>query len=408
MGNRARIAATVVWEDCDRPNQHIYFETTSEFADDLFCNPDAFALACFAPAVCNGEKRLYINTRISPNLREGLLNAMEWFYKWYDIEPLHLESQNGLPHREPSKGRTGAFLSGGVDSLAMLRGNQMAFPKAHSAAIQDGILVYGFDIGGYDEGEEIENYERAYNALQPIAQEAQLSLIPIFTNIRHLDTKTYPWRKQYHGAALAAVAHALSRRFARVSIASSVDIRNVGTHGSHPLLLLNYSTTGLQLRHEQARYSRFDKAQLLADWPTALRHLRVCTLNPEHGLNCGTCEKCLRTMLELLAVGKLHETDAFGAHDITSDMVQDIHLYARTSLVFYGELIPHLEAQGRDDLVEVLEKKLADLEKQLMWENEEDWKGAVKRFDRRYLGGNLFRAYSATRTALGKGNSHAS
>jgi len=285
-----------------------------------------------------------------------------------------------------------------------LRGNQIAFPKEHPAAIQDGILVYGFDIGGYDEGVELENFERAYKALQPIAQEATLSLIPIFTNIRHLDTETYPWRKQYHGAALAAVAHALSPRLSRVLIASSVDIRNVGAHGSHPLLLLNYNTIGLQFRHEQARYSRLDKIQLLADWPTALEHLRVCTLNPERGLNCGTCEKCLRTMLELLAVGKLRETDAFGSQEITPDMVRDIHLYARTSLVFYGELIPHLEAQGREDLVVVLKKKLTDLEKQLMWENEEDWKGSVKRFDRRYLGGNLFRAYKTTRTVFGKGN----
>lgn len=52
----ARAAATVVWEDCDRPTQEIYFQTTKEFAQDLSCNPHAFLVSCIMPAMHHGEK----------------------------------------------------------------------------------------------------------------------------------------------------------------------------------------------------------------------------------------------------------------------------------------------------------------------------------------------------------------
>lgn len=52
----ARVAATITWENCDRPTQEIYFETTEAFAQDLTCNPHAFLVACIMPAMRHGEK----------------------------------------------------------------------------------------------------------------------------------------------------------------------------------------------------------------------------------------------------------------------------------------------------------------------------------------------------------------
>ena len=43
-GGRAKVAATVIWEDCDRPTHEVYFETDEAFADGLSCNPHAFLL----------------------------------------------------------------------------------------------------------------------------------------------------------------------------------------------------------------------------------------------------------------------------------------------------------------------------------------------------------------------------
>ena len=49
---------------------------------------------------------------------------------------------------------------------------------------------------------------------------------------------------------------------------------------------------------------------------------------------------------------------------------------------------------GALDLVEVIQQKHAEFHKNLAWEEERDWKGAVKRFDRRWLGASLYKTYS--------------
>ena len=57
--------------------------------------------------------------------------------------------------------------------------------------------------------------------------------------------------------------------------------------------------------------ARLEKVRDLANWPTALEALRVCPARLEDGGNCGKCEKCLRTRLELLAAG-VEQTSALG------------------------------------------------------------------------------------------------
>src|SRR3970040_1218120 len=53
----ARVAATVIWEECDRPTQEVYVECRGPAAEDLAPNPDAFLLACVMPAMEDREGR---------------------------------------------------------------------------------------------------------------------------------------------------------------------------------------------------------------------------------------------------------------------------------------------------------------------------------------------------------------
>src|SRR4030067_1958090 len=80
---RARIAATVIWEDCNRPAEEVYFETEEQYADSLSCNPHAFLVGCIVPAMHYGEKRVSIDAEICPALRDGLITAMGWIRHWY-------------------------------------------------------------------------------------------------------------------------------------------------------------------------------------------------------------------------------------------------------------------------------------------------------------------------------------
>jgi hypothetical protein len=140
------------------------------------------------------------------------------------------------------------FLSGGVDSLATLRINRRDYPLDHPYAVKDCLIVHGFDIGGREgPGDEAAYFARVLAAATPVAQDAGVNLIPVFTNLRHLDDDVTFWMYEFHGAALAAVAHALSRRIGRVYIAGTMHVPYLEPWGSHPALDPNYSTIDLRI-----------------------------------------------------------------------------------------------------------------------------------------------------------------
>jgi hypothetical protein len=384
-GNMPKVAAMVTWEDCDRPAQEIYFGTGEAFAQDLTCNPHAFLVASIIPALHYGEERIFIDAEICPELRQGLITAMAWIRHWYydeERKPVRIEAKTRSDILSPqTPERAGFFFSGGIDSLATLRANRLNFPLEHPASIKDGLLVYGLEV------EMLETYEYVVSFLSNIACEASITLIPVYTNVRNLNENWAFWEHKWEGAVFSAIGHAFSRRLTAVSIASTYDIPNVQPLGSHPLIDPNYSSSDLQIRHDGITLSRLSRTRLVADWEVALQNLRVCNRSERYRpdmLNCGRCEKCVRTMLALLALGKLDKTRAFPANDVSEELVRSAVHLGETTFPLYGELIPPLMEKGRHDLVRIIEHKMA-----VYLDCEPGWRGRIKRFDRKRLHGAL-------------------
>ena len=400
---KMRVAATVIWEDCDRAPQEVFYATHGDFAQDLTCDPHAFLTACVLPALQLGERRVAIDAAICPDLRTGLLTAMGWFAKWYHLprNAIQIEAKPEIRYPSPSVERAGSFLSGGVDSLALLRVNRLEFPRDHPRSIKDCFFIHGFDIGAFGDGNpEADFFELALATLSPVAQDAGIALMPVYTNVRHLADAVPFWIYEFHGAALASVAHAFSRRLTCVSIASGFSIRNMSYGATHPLIDSNYGGANLQIRHEGILLSRLDKVRLIADWAAALDSLRVCTMNAPNMLNCGKCEKCVRTMTQLLAINKLGAAATFPSHDVSSAMLENVTITEKYQDAWYEELIAPLTEQGRHDLVAVIHKKRQEFKAHLAWVEERDWKGALKRFDRQYLGESLRKIYRGARNRM--------
>ncbi|MBE9167393.1 hypothetical protein IQ238_07585 [Pleurocapsales cyanobacterium LEGE 06147] len=141
--NRTRVVATVIWEDCDRSNQDLYFETTTEFAGDISCNPNAFLTACVLPAMRYGERRIAIDAPICPELKDGITTVVHYLAQWYGGKRQLIPIEALLQSRVSSvpKPRAGCLFSGGIDSLAMVRNNRLNFPSEHPRSFKDGILV---------------------------------------------------------------------------------------------------------------------------------------------------------------------------------------------------------------------------------------------------------------------------
>lgn len=361
---QARVMATIQWEDCDRPDHEIFIETEEEFVQDLSLNPHSFLVGCIIPALHFGERRIFIDAEICPTLREGLETVMALMKEWTkgEYKPLNIEAKTrSVVHNLNNRRRAGLFLSGGMDSLAALRINKKTYPEQHPGSIKDCLFVHGFDIGGViQRGMKYHVFDRAKMALSEVAKDAKVTLIPVYTNIRHLCDERELWLDRFFGAVLAAVAHAFSSRLNLVYIASSYDIPNLTPCGSHPLLDPAYSSYALRIIHRDLALSRLEKLRIVADWDVAFQNFRVCLANVPDRLNCGKCEKCIRTMTELLAIDALDKTKAFIENDVTSEQLEQFDITIRHRDSFYREMLSLLEKQGRDDLVNTIKKMLPD------------------------------------------------
>jgi hypothetical protein len=387
-GNKARLSARLTWEDCGRPSQEIFFEVEEPFCDALVPTPHAFLVPALIPAMRHGEKRILVDEPICPELWDGLDVVMAWIHQWGGASrmPLRIDAraQTSLPAPQ-TPDRAGCMFTGGVDSMATLRRNRLRFPIEHPWSIRDGIIIFGLEV------DRLAAFDQVLHALSPVAKDANLQLLPVYTNVRTLDLDWQFWEFEWEGSVYSAVAHALSKRLTVVSIGATYDVPHMNQLGSHPLLDHNYSSTTLRVRHDGLTHSRFEKTKLLTEWQAGLDHLRVCNTvdryRPET-INCGQCEKCVRTMLALSAVGALERARSFSAQSLDAKLVREVGgIYSPYMESCYQELLAPLEARARHDLAGAIHDLLSKYRSQL----EPEWRGVLRRWDEKHLNGLLRR-----------------
>ncbi|HYZ39442.1 MAG TPA: hypothetical protein VE687_02325, partial [Stellaceae bacterium] len=221
------------------------------------------------------------------------------------------------------------------------------------------LFIHGFDIGKRARNPENERFRAALRSLEPLAEEVGAKLICCRSNLRHLPSKPGFWEHRQVGAALAAVGHAAVVGPAYLFIGGTYPVAHPVPAGSHAAVDRLYSTQRVTVVHDGSRFSRLDKVRELAGWPAALDALRVCPVSLPGRTNCGQCEKCLRTRLELLAAG-VEETAAFGPSLTPSELWDEaVPVPMGDRALRYMELLPYLRARGLDRLCRVLENKIA-------------------------------------------------
>ncbi len=370
----ARISsATVVWEDRDFPEQVLTFaihDGDGEHRPGAAGEPsaDPFLAGCFPLAAVHGEARVRIEGRPCPMLVEGLLTAHAWWASWGGMPaPAPQIEAVGGEARPAANGprRAVAFLSGGVDGLHMLLRNRRLYAKSDPAYVRDVFFIHGFDIGKRARDPELERYRAAARRLEPVAAEAGVRIIQCRTNLRHLPSKPGFWLYRHNGPALASVGHAATVGSTFLILGGSYQVAHPVPLGSHPAVDGLYSSQRVTVIHDGARFSRVDKVRELASWPAALAALRVCSANVGNQVNCGRCEKCLRTRLELLAAG-IEETAAFGPSLTPIELWEEaVPEPIADCAIHHEELLPALRARGLDALCRMLEGKIRAYRDQL-------------------------------------------
>jgi hypothetical protein len=264
----------------------------------------------------------------------------------------------------------GAFFSGGVDSFytALTR----------RAEITDLIFVHGFDFSLDDTAVR----RRASRAAREAAGELGKNLIEVETDYRtHLDRYLH-W-PLLHGPALAVIALLLQGRLRKVLMPSTHSYRRLTPLGSHPLLDPLWSTERLEIVHDAAGTVRPRKIAYIAESKLAMRHLRVCWQNVEGAYNCGQCDKCLRTMVNLRVAGALERCTTL-PHKLNTRRVARTRFRNDGERSFALESLAELEGSGRDP---ELERALrSSLMLQPLWSGVQSLRNRGGRLRRRVTG----------------------
>jgi hypothetical protein len=360
-----RLTGTLVWEVAERKPYDLYFEVPESQGDHLQLSSEAFLAASAVPAAVAEERRLKINDTACPIFLDGMLTNLDyfkrWFSDWHDIE-VQVDQSFGLTER--SIGHTqGMLFSGGIDSQFTLYRWNTELPEYHPARIK---LCFIIDYEGFranDPGnqrpyskENFALFDRHCELLEVAAKSVGAKLCPIRTNIKGVNDHGGMWIKIFHGAAMAAVSHAVGRNLAAMRFASG-DIPLMKAYGSHPLTDPNWSSYRLSISHDTMRCSRFEKTGKVAEWPEGQDALRVCISNTSDRLNCGRCEKCLRTMLMLLCHDKLVGA-SFPRSDVSVEDLSQITFHAAYEVRQYRALLPELRRIGRQDLHRTIQSKI--------------------------------------------------
>lgn len=390
-----RLSATITWEDSDRPPFDMEFDRVGS-AEPLAESIHPFLLGSIVPAWRRRERRLMVEGSVCPRLRDGLRGAIGLLSAWWpsDLATPAIEAAGGFEPYPGRVDRAGVFLTGGVDSLHLLHLNRHFYPPGHPASFRDGVYVRNFSFT-VRTAQTADLLERQSRAVADIAGATGLDIVFLGSNSRFLEPEAHLVTPQDEAALLSASIHTITPRLGTISLAASHDAAYLPRWGTNPALDPHYGSSGLEFRHETFGYTRLEKTVAIAEWDVARKHLIVCFEGPLPAgqLNCARCEKCLRTMTALVSAGALDRFEAFGGQPVTPEKIETMsfgHNLAFFDWLWRPMLAP-LRARGEMAIARAIERKLGAARRLGRWHAEEDWRGRLRRIDRRWLGGGLLR-----------------
>ncbi|MFC1638864.1 hypothetical protein ACFL26_01165 [Patescibacteria group bacterium] len=299
-GEWTRISAPVEFGSSRKPVT-AWFEIRRQDGIALSDRADAFLASLLPMAMRLGED-VEVEGTVSPRLLENTGEYQRLLCGWFpEYRTVEVRCRRVVSPPAPRDAVMSAF-SGGVDScytLATSLPGAVADPKD---AVTHALFVHGFDIPLA----ERESYDRMAERYSAMLDGLGVRLVEIRTNVKEIITAHRVLWDQAYGPPLIAAALALDAPFRRFLVPSSCAEGYWSPCGSIPETDPLFSTEATEVIHHSYDKQRDDKLASVAEWEPAFDNLRVCWERPSGGkLNCGRCEKCLRTMMGLDFQGAL-------------------------------------------------------------------------------------------------------
>jgi hypothetical protein len=352
----AELRARVRSEDGRLDGRSVWLRYPPEHAEHRTDRADPFV-----PALLLAAMRLHAPLEVEGPVTTRLLHGADKFMRimhgWdrgYRPVPVRADE---APDRPVSGTAVAAFFSGGVDSFYTVLKNARAPNLPASERISHLIFVRGFDIRLDREHDAL--YKRALECVRSTAKALDKQVIRVQTNLKEVVEPVAGWN-MYYGQALAAAALGLAGFLRRVHVPAGHNVTDAPPRGSHVLLDPLWGTKELEVVHDGGEATRAEKVLWeVGRSPVALDHLRVCWENLGGKYNCGRCEKCIRTMVNLRVAGVLDRCRTF---DRGLDLFEVANLPLRDAndRAFVRENLEALEARGGDpELRSALEASLS-------------------------------------------------
>lgn len=260
---------------------------------------DPFAAALVIPAMALGED-LVVEGPISRSLLGNLERVRDLVASWRDetawshLRPIELRPTT-TAEAPLGDGASGLFFTGGVDSFDALYELERAQDPPDRL-----LFIHGFDIPLRRQ----RLFEKVSAHLEAAANEIGIPLLTITTNLREITDPILSWNLE-HGAALAMVGLSLGAGHRTLAFGSADAYVNRSPYGTHAALDPLWSRESTVFTTVAAGRKRSEKLEALIGESIAQKHLRVCYENAHDAYNCGHCNKCVRTMLQLQVLGAL-------------------------------------------------------------------------------------------------------
>ncbi len=276
-------------EHPDRESRTLWFRAPEAHGSCFSTLSDPFLIAVLIHVMRNGwdvRVRGPVSASLLRNLHEFQTAWSRWMPDRY--RAVDLAADERAPEAGARSRRTLTAFSGGLDSCFAVWRQVRKAPPAARHALDSGLMVRGFDIPLEEPYAEV--FDRAAEKSRRILESVGISLITVTTNLRTLGDD---WLDS-HGAAVAAGLHAMGGAHGTGLIP--------GTHayealrlpfGSNPLTDPLLSSERMGIVYDSPGYSRVEKALGVADWPEAMRDMRVCWEGAQLDRNCGVCMKCV-------------------------------------------------------------------------------------------------------------------
>ncbi|HYB66484.1 MAG TPA: hypothetical protein VEC59_14680 [Steroidobacteraceae bacterium] len=311
----------------------VYFD----FIGESFPEPsvlDGFVNAVIFHAM-GSRQDIHVDGRMTRSALLNLALFQEAWCRWKPevyqpvrIEPLSITDD---PPRAPAQSI--AAFSGGADAIfTVLRHAGDPF------ALNSVMLVHGFDVPT----DRADQFGKLVERAQPLLHRLNLRPRIVRTNLAEL--RLQDWLDSFL-AQLSCCLHNYSHEF-RFGLTGGGEPYDalVLPWGQNPCTDYLLSGDGFAIVHDGAAFSRTEKIAVIAKDPVATRAIKVCWEAADLSTNCGTCEKCVRTMLNFKAVG-IDRPSCFD-REITPEQIRRIHFSNESQRAGFRSILEYAESHA--------------------------------------------------------------